>query len=286
MTKEYTFEPQREKASAVPADPKRARQPQYGRYLEDFEPGQVFAHPRGYTFDFAGAQIFARTYMQTNPLYLNREAARAAGFRDVPASPQQVFNVALSLGVQNNSEKAMANLGYYDARFIRPVYPGDTLRALSLVLNRRERGESKPGIVHMRTLALNQKEEAVLQYERKIMIPERPAREHFTESPRFPSGLSRGLFRRLSSGIRRDPRPCHGFRHVLRGLRPRRHPPAQKRPYGERRAHGPDLSCGQHPSPALRRRLRRRAFGCDGWPPGGCTAGWSSLGWKDWPAAT
>ncbi len=196
MTKEYTFEPQREKASAVPADPKRARQPQYGRYLEDFEPGQVFAHPRGYTFDFAGAQIFARTYMQTNPLYLNREAARAAGFRDAPASPQQVFNVALSLGVQNNSEKAMANLGYYDARFIRPVYPGDTLRALSLVLNRRERGEGKPGIVHMRTLALNQKEEAVLQYERKIMIPERP---HGSISPKTPG--SRPDFPEVSSAV-------------------------------------------------------------------------------------
>ena len=52
------------------------------------------------------------------------------GFTDLPASPQMVFNVVLSLGVQNDSEKAIANLGYYDAQFLRPVYPGDTMRAL------------------------------------------------------------------------------------------------------------------------------------------------------------
>ena len=74
---------------------------------------------------------FARTYMQTNPLYLNTEFARAHGFADLPASPQMVFNVTLSLGVQNDSEKAIANLGYYDVCFLRPVYPGDTLFAKS-----------------------------------------------------------------------------------------------------------------------------------------------------------
>ena len=89
---------------------------------------------------------FARTYMQANPLYLNAQYARAHGFSDLLASPQMVFNVTLSLGVQNDSEKAIANLGYYQVQFLRPVYPGDTLRAFTKVLERKDRGPDKPGI--------------------------------------------------------------------------------------------------------------------------------------------
>ncbi|MCB1708060.1 MAG: MaoC family dehydratase, partial [Halioglobus sp.] len=43
----------------------------------------------------------------------------------------------MSLGVQNDSEKAIANLGYYQVQFLRPVYPGDTLRAFTRVLERK-----------------------------------------------------------------------------------------------------------------------------------------------------
>ena len=46
-----------------------------------------------------------------------------------------------------NVEKAIANLGYYQVQFIRPVYPGDTLRAFTKVLERKDRGADKPGIV-------------------------------------------------------------------------------------------------------------------------------------------
>jgi 2-methylfumaryl-CoA hydratase len=145
--------------------------PRYGRSLEDFIPGQVFVHPRGQTIDRSQARIFATTFHQANPLYINAEYATDMGFADSPASPQHVFNVVLSLGVQNDSEKAIANLGYYDARFLRPVYPGDTLRALTRVIDRRDRGVGKPGIATIRTLGINQRDEVVLQYQRKIMVP-------------------------------------------------------------------------------------------------------------------
>lgn len=145
--------------------------PQYGRVLEDFTPGEVFCHPRGVTIDRAFAVEFATTFMETNPLYLNETFARAHGHSDLVVSPLMVMNIALSLGVQNDSEKAMANLGYYNMHFLKAVYPGDTLRSLTKVLDRKERGEGKPGIVTIRTIALNQRNELVLQYDRKIMVP-------------------------------------------------------------------------------------------------------------------
>src|SRR3989338_11510682 len=108
--------------------------------------------------------------MEANPLYLNREYAKAHGFRDLVFSPLMVMNIALSLGVQNDSEKAIANLGYYDVHFPKAVYPGDTLRSLTKVLKRQERSEGKPGIVTIRTIGLNQRGELVVQYDRKIMV--------------------------------------------------------------------------------------------------------------------
>jgi 2-methylfumaryl-CoA hydratase len=167
----FTPTPQQELAESQEAVIDRARFPRYGRYLEDFVPGTVFEHPRGLTIDKGIARSFAAAFLNANPLYLNDEYAKAHGFPASPVCPQLVFNLILSLGVQNDSEKAMANLGYYNARFLRPVYPGDTLRALTRVHSCRERGEGKPGIVHIHTLGLNQSDRVVLQYERKIMVP-------------------------------------------------------------------------------------------------------------------
>lgn len=162
--------PQPEIAADVAVDLARTRRPQYGRYLDELEPGQVFEHPRGFTFARANMLDFARTFMQANPLYLNLQYALDHGFADLPASPQMVFNVTLSLGVQNDSEKAIANLGYYQVQFLRPVYPGDTLRAFTKVLERKDRGPDKPGIARIRTVSVNQDDHVVLQYERKIMV--------------------------------------------------------------------------------------------------------------------
>jgi len=177
--------PQAESAQDIPVDLDRARYPQYGRYLDELHPGQVFEHPRGFTFTRSNMLDFARTYMQANPLYLNADYAIAHGFADLLASPQMVFNVTLSLGVQNDSEKAIANLGYYQVQFLRPVYPGDTLRAFTKVLDRKDRGPDKPGITLIRTVGINQRDEVVLQYERKIMVGWRGERRPTTPAPEF-----------------------------------------------------------------------------------------------------
>jgi 2-methylfumaryl-CoA hydratase len=183
---QFEFPAQPELAPATAIDTAQVRYPQYGRFLEEYVPGQVFVHPRGYTFTAAGIDAFSRTYMQCNPLYLDHEYARAHGFAAVPAAPQMVFNIVLSLGVQNDSEQVIANLGYYQARFLRAVYPGDTIRALTQVIDRKERGADKPGIVTIRTLGINQHEQVVLQYERKLMVDYRGQRRPTTALPPGP----------------------------------------------------------------------------------------------------
>ena len=196
MSVSFTLTSQAEISCDVPIDLEKTRQPQYGRYLDELEPGQVFEHPRGFTFTTTNMLEFARTFMQANPLYLNSQYAREVGFPDLLASPQMVFNVTLSLGVQNDSEKAIANLGYYQVQFLRPVYPGDTLRAFTKVLERKDRGPDKPGITLIRTVGVNQNDAVVLQYDRKIMVgwrgdrlPTTPAPKVTVEFPGDRSGL-------------------------------------------------------------------------------------------------
>lgn len=145
--------------------------PSYGHVLEDYVPGTVFVHPRGLTLDRATMITWARTFMECNPLYLNEPLAMRHGYDGLPAAPHLVMNVALSLGVQNDSERAIANLGYYDVRFLRPVYAGDTLRGRTRVVERRDRGVGKPGIATIETVAFNQDGQVVVQYRRKVMVP-------------------------------------------------------------------------------------------------------------------
>ena len=164
------YPPFKELAPSQPAETARAKFPQYGRVLEDLDEGEVFCHPRGLTITKSFAIEFATTFMECNPLYLNEVYAKAHGFRDLVVSPLMVMNIALSLGVQNDSEKAIANLGYYNVCFVKPVYPGDTLRSLTKVLKRETKEGGKPGIATIRTIALDQNNELVLQYDRKIMV--------------------------------------------------------------------------------------------------------------------
>ncbi|TNF23954.1 MAG: acyl dehydratase [Deltaproteobacteria bacterium] len=160
-------------APKVPVTLGRVRVPEYGHYLEDFVPGTVFAHPRGVTLTRGQMLAYATTFMEANPLYLNEAYAMSMGYDSLPAAPHMVMNLALSLGVQNDSEKAIANLGYYDVRFLRPVYAGDTLTGKSRVVERRDRGPGKPGIITVETLAENQRDDVVIQYRRKIFVPRR-----------------------------------------------------------------------------------------------------------------
>ena len=144
--------------------------PEYGRKMDDFNIGDVYIHPRSITVNRDHAYDYTSTFHESSPLYRSLPYALAHGFTDTPVHPLHIFNIALSLGVQNNSEKAIANLGYYNLFFQRTVYPGDTIRSMSSVIEKKDRGD-KPGIVHVRTAAVNQMNEIVLHYERKIMIP-------------------------------------------------------------------------------------------------------------------
>jgi itaconyl-CoA hydratase len=160
--------------TAAPPGPRRTVQ--RGRYYEDFQVGERYGHHWGRTLTDGECQLFATATMNAVPLYFNEVFARRLGHPTVPAHPLLVMNVVFGMTVEDLSEQALAHLGYWNLRFPRFVYPGDTLISSSEVLDKRESG-SKPdrGIVHVRTSGVNQRGEEVCVYERRILVKKRAA---------------------------------------------------------------------------------------------------------------
>jgi len=157
------------------AEPGGARRTiERGRYYEDFQVGDVYRHHWGRTLEAAESQLFATATMNAAPLYFNKLHAQALGHQQVPIHPLLVMNVVFGMTVEDLSEQALAHLGYWNMKFPRFVYPGDTLSSSSEVLDKRESG-SKPdrGIVHVRTTGVNQRGEEVCTFERKILVKKR-----------------------------------------------------------------------------------------------------------------
>jgi 2-methylfumaryl-CoA hydratase len=77
--------------------------------------------------------------------------------------------------VPDISLNAIANLGYADGRFLKAVYPGDTLTAASGVIGVKENSNRQSGVVWVRTRGFNQRGEAVVEYVRWVMVRKRDA---------------------------------------------------------------------------------------------------------------
>jgi 2-methylfumaryl-CoA hydratase len=75
--------------------------------------------------------------------------------------------------VPDISLNAVANLGYAEARWLRPVYAGDTLRAQSEVIGLKQNSSGKTGVVYVRTTGFNQHDLPVMEFVRWVMVRKR-----------------------------------------------------------------------------------------------------------------
>ena len=86
-----------------------------------------------------------------------------------------MFHTVFGKTVPDVSVNAVANLGYADGRWIKPVRAGDTLSATSEVIGLKETSNGKTGVVYVRTSGCNQHGEEVLSYARWVMVRKRDA---------------------------------------------------------------------------------------------------------------
>ena len=149
-----------------------------GRFLEDFEVGDVYRSRLGRTVTETDNIWFTCLTMNTNQMHFNREYAARTEFGEPLVVSSLTLAIVLGLSVADTSENAVANLGWGDIKLPKPVFAGDTLWAESEVTGLRE-SRSRPscGIVSIRTRGLNQRREVVIEFTRSFMVFKRDAQE-------------------------------------------------------------------------------------------------------------
>jgi acyl dehydratase len=149
-----------------------------GLWFDEFHVGQVFQHAIRRTVTETDNVLF--TAMTHNPaqLHLDEEYMRSTEYGQRLVN--SVFTLGLMVGISVGDTTlgtAVANLGWDEVRFPRPVFHGDTLRVETEVIGLRD-SKSRPdqGIVTFAHRAYNQNNELVASCKRSGLQRRRPAR--------------------------------------------------------------------------------------------------------------
>jgi acyl dehydratase len=146
-----------------------------GKYFDETQVGMVMRHPITRT-ETDNLLISTLTH-NPQPLHLDAEAAAASEFGRILVNSMFTFALMVGLSVGDTSMGTLvANLGFDAVVFPKPVFIGDTLRAETTVLEKREsRSRPTQGIVVYEHRCLNQRGEIVAQCRRSTLIHKRPA---------------------------------------------------------------------------------------------------------------
>jgi 2-methylfumaryl-CoA hydratase len=147
-----------------------------GNFFEDFSLGQKIRHATPRTVTAGDVALYTALYGSRFAVQSSAAFAAAIGYRQAPIDDFLVFHLVFGKTVPDISLNAVANLGYAECRFLTPVYPGDTLSAVSEVIGLRENSNRKTGVVYVRSAGLRQEDGArVLEYVRWVMVRKRDA---------------------------------------------------------------------------------------------------------------
>jgi acyl dehydratase len=149
----------------------------FGRYFEDFEIGDVYRHWPGKTITEADDHLFCMITMNHHPLHTDAYyAEHATQFGKNVVVGNLVYSLVLGMSVPDVSGLAIANLEVETLQHKMPTFHGDTIYAVTEVLDKVE-SKSKPdrGVVSVETRGFNQRGEEVCYFKRSVMIPKRSA---------------------------------------------------------------------------------------------------------------
>lgn len=149
-----------------------------GLYFEEFRVGQIFRHAIRRTVTEADNVFFSALTHNPAPLHLDEEYCRTH-----TEFGQRVVNSAFTLGLMvgvsigdTTLGTTVANLGWDEVRFPKPVFHGDTLHCESEVAELRDsRSRPQNGIVIFIHRAYNQHEVLVAICKRSALMLRKPA---------------------------------------------------------------------------------------------------------------
>jgi acyl dehydratase len=142
-------------------------------YLDDLHVGQRFM--RGtYVVDEEQIKAFARQF-DPQPFHLDNEAAKNSRFSGLAASGWHTASITMRLLVEGGLPLAGGVIGAGgELDWPNPTRPGDMLQIESEILDVRP-SRSKPdrGVVTVRSLTRNQRNEVVQRLTAKLIVPRR-----------------------------------------------------------------------------------------------------------------
>src|SRR5919204_2072669 len=127
-----------------------------GNFFEDFRVGQVIKHATPRTITDGDVALYNGLFGPRFAVQSSDVFARGIGYPRAPVDDLLVFHVVFGKTVPDISLNAVANLGYAGCRFLAPVYPGDTLSAVSEIIGLKENSNRKTGIVYLRSTGFRQ----------------------------------------------------------------------------------------------------------------------------------
>ena len=150
-----------------------------GYYFEEFDVGQVFEHAIRRTVTEMDNVLFSCLTHNPQPLHIDREfSARSEWGQPLVNS---LFTLGLMIGISVNDTTLgtiIANLGMTEVKFGKPVFHGDTIRASSEVVSKREsRSRPDAGILELHHRAYNQRNELVAECRRQIFVLKTPVKD-------------------------------------------------------------------------------------------------------------
>ena len=148
-----------------------------GLYFEDFQVGREFNHALSRTVTEMDNTLFSLLTLNPQPLHIDAHFAAQTEFG------QRIFNSLYTLGIMvgmtvydTTLGTTVANLGMSEVTFPKPVFHGDTLRARTVVISKRDsRSRPNAGLVEFQHTALNQNDEVVATCKRMALMRKRPA---------------------------------------------------------------------------------------------------------------
>lgn len=144
-----------------------------GNFFEDFRLGQQIQHATPRTITTGDVALYHGLFGPRFAVQSSDVFAQTIGYPRAPIDDLLVFHIVFGKTVPDISLNAVANLGYADCRFLKAVYPGDTLTAVSEVIGLKENSNKKTGIVYVRSRGFDQHGDTVLDYARWVMVRKR-----------------------------------------------------------------------------------------------------------------
>ena len=146
----------------------------FGRYFEDFVTGDVFKHWPGKTITEMDNHLFSLLTMNHNPLHIDEHYMTNHQHKKILVVGTLVFSLIVGMSVKDISGKAIANLEYEKIVHYKPVFQGDTLYAISTILNVvLSKTKTDRGIVYLETIGENQNKDKVISLRRRFLVPKK-----------------------------------------------------------------------------------------------------------------